>query len=197
MSNNQETLIQETKDLLETAQKEVLKEINNKKNWLSRIFSKEDIGSLKQAQSSISKAINQMKNFVKDEASMVIKLQNHLNEKNSSIKKLEEEFNKSQVETSTLKDKIKFFEAEFEKLKQEKLSENNQAEKQPAKTISEAKDSKAEEELKSRIRTLEENNQDLVKKYQISQEDLQESQKLTVELSSRIKRLKSEIVSSH
>jgi hypothetical protein len=194
MSNNQESLIQETKDLLETAQKEVLKEINNKKNWLSRIFSKEDIGSLKQAQSSISKAINQMKNFVKDEASMVIKLQNHLNEKNSSLKKLEEDFNKSQVETSSLKDKIKFFEAEFQKLKEEKLRENNPAEKQPTKIVT---DSKAEEELKSRIKILEDNNQDLVKKYQISQEDLQESQKLAVELSSRIKRLKSEIVSSH
>ena len=64
MSNNQETLIQETKDLLETAQKEILKEISCKKNWLSKIFQKEDLSSLKQAQSSISKAINQIKKII-------------------------------------------------------------------------------------------------------------------------------------
>jgi chromosome segregation ATPase len=191
MSNNKDTLLKETKELLETAQKEVLREINNKKNWLSKIFSKHDISSLKQAQSSISKAINQMKNFVKDEEFLVNKLQKHLNEKNSSIKKLEEEFNRSQIETSTLKDKIKFFEAEFEKLKQEKISENNQIEKQPEMIVTDLKD----EELKSRIKTLEENNQDLINKYQISQEDLEESHKLAVELSIRIKKLKSELVS--
>ena len=109
MSNNQDTLLKETKDLLETAQKEVLKEINNKKNWISKIFAKDDGYSLKQAQSSISKAINQMKNFVKDEASLVVKLQNHLNDKNSAFKKLEEDFLKSQTESNSLRDKIKFF----------------------------------------------------------------------------------------
>jgi len=58
-------------------------------------------------------------------------------------------------------------------------------------------DQKAQEELKDRIKALEEGNQNLQKKYEISQEDLQESQKLAVELSGRIKRLKSEIVSSN
>jgi chromosome segregation ATPase len=194
MSNNQDTLLKETKDLLETAQKEVLKEINNKKNWISKIFAKDDGNSLKQAQSSISKAINQMKNFVKDEASLVVKLQNHLNDKNSAFKKLEEDFLKSQTESNSLRDKIKFFEAEFEKLKQEKSQAAESSRDQEPKMVF---DQKAQEELKDRIKALEEGNHNLQKKYEISQEDLQESQKLAVELSGRIKRLKSEIVSSN
>jgi predicted RNase H-like nuclease (RuvC/YqgF family) len=191
MSNNQNGLIQETKELLESAQKEVIKEINNKQNWLNRIFKKEDLSSLKLAQSSISKALNQMKNFVKDDSSLINKLQNHLNEKNSSLKKLEEEFNKSQVETSTLKDKIRFLETEFEKLRQEKLNQANQEEPLKATNQAETK------ELIEKIKNLELNNEALVKKFSISQENLQENQKLTHELSGRIKRLKSEIVSSH
>jgi peptidoglycan hydrolase CwlO-like protein len=183
MSNNQETLIQETKDLLETAQKEILKEISCKKNWLSKIFQKEDLSSLKQAQSSISKAINQIKNFVKDEAGLVIKLQKHLNEKNHSLKKLEEDVKQSQTETGALKDKIRFLEAEVQRL------QNETTKTKP--TIS-----NSDQELKDRIRALEDSNQDLVKKYQLSQEELSTSQKLSVELSSRIRRLKSEIVSN-
>lgn len=192
MSNQQESLLKETKDLLETAQKEVLKEINNKRSWLSRIFNKEEADSLKHAQSSISKAINQMKNFVKDEASLIVKLQNHLNEKNSAIKKLEEDFTSSQKETSNLRDKIKFFEQEFERLKQERL--DSAIEPSEAKA---PKDNKFEEELKSKIKSLEEMNRDIQQKYNVTQEALNETQMLAVELSMRIKRLKSEIVSTN
>ncbi|MDA0772425.1 MAG: hypothetical protein O3C63_05735 [Cyanobacteria bacterium] len=185
--SKQESILKETGDLLESARTEVLKEINNGKGLLSSIFGDRKSESLKRAQSSISKAINQMQGINKDESGLVGKLQQHLNQKAEDLKKLEAEVERSQKETSELRDKIKFFQ--------------NQIEKQSA-TAKETKELKApqehhkiEQEFKAKIQELEESNRDIQIRFTSSQESLKESEELTAEFANRLKRLKSEITS--
>ncbi len=188
MPNDQDTLIKETNDLLESAQKEVLQEINTKRNLFSRIFSGKSVSeSLKQAQSSISKAINQMQSLKKIDSSLISKLQKHINEKNNELKKLEESFESTKKETSELKDKIEFYETEFAKFKsaEQEVSVDTTEEKSVA--------SKIEEDLKKKIQALEEENSNIERKYTISRDELKDTQALAVEFSARIKKLKAEI----
>lgn len=190
--SNQESTLKEANELLENAQKEVLKEINNKRNLFSRLFNGGESESLKQAQSAISKAINQMKIFNKDESSLVVKLQNHLNDKNQTIKKMEEQLQSCQKDNSELKDKIRFYEAEIETFKK-----NNAKSEAENKTANEERrtESKIDENLQNKIESLENTNRDFQSRFKASQEDLASSQKLNVELNARIKRLKAELVS--
>jgi len=190
MSNQQETLLQQTNELLEAAQKEVLKEINNQKTFLARLFSKNNIETLKQAQSSISKAINQMKNFTKDESTLIVKLQNHLNEKSNLIKQLEEKNLNSDKEISDLKDRVKFFEQEALKASSIKVEASPNT-----STNNAISEHKLEEGLKAKIKELEDHNHSVKTQFTLTKESLEKSQALSVELSKRMKRLKAEITS--
>lgn len=194
MSNDQDTLLKEANELLETAQKEVLQEINTKRNLISRLFAGKSVSdSLKQAQSSISKAINQMKNIKKGDTSIVGKLQKHLNEKNVELQKLEESFQSSKKESSELRDKIKFYETEFAKMQS---SRDVQVEEEETK-VSKEKNHKLEEDLKQKIQDLEDKNRNLGEKYTIKRDELKKSQELAVEFSARMKRLKAEVLNQN
>jgi septal ring factor EnvC (AmiA/AmiB activator) len=189
MSNNQDSLIKEANELLEIAQKEVLKEINNKQSFLTRLFAgQKSSEALKQAQSSISKAINQMKNFTRDESSIVTKLQNHLNDKTSKIKKLEDEYLQALKEKEELADKLKTIQSRIDK-----LQDLEEANSEPIIEKFPHNDHKLEEDLKSKIQSLEETNRELENKFILTKEDFSKSQALIVEFSKRMKRLKSEI----
>ncbi len=189
MSKQQDSVLREAGELLESAQKEVLKEINNKQGFLSRIFAKDNGESLKQAQSAISRAINQMKNFSKDESSLIVKLQNHLNEKSKLIKTMEEQFASSEREAGTLRDKIRFYEAELVKLKEKEVSVPESA-NQPAENH------KLEEEFKAKIRELEDSNREIQSYFESSREELNNAHQLNVEFANRIKRIKAEITNN-
>jgi chromosome segregation ATPase len=189
MSNNQDSFIKETNELLEIAQKEVLKEINKKQSFLNRLFTgQKSSEALKQAQSSISKAINQMKSFTKDESNAITKLQNHLNDKASRIKKLEEEYAEVFKQKEELADKLKTVQASIDKLK-DSTEARSEATTEQITYI----DYKQEEVLRNKIKTLEQKNKELENIFSLTREDFKKSQVLVVEFSKRMKRLKSEI----
>lgn len=190
MSSNQDSVIREANELLENAQKEVLREINKKKGFLAKLFiGKDGTEALKQVQSSISKAINQMKNLSRDESSIVVKLQSHLNEKITQIKKLELEHRKAEQEKEELADKLKNIQLTIGKLQNE--AHNIEEEAKPNNN----NDHKIEEDLKHKIQALEDTNKTIESKFILTKEDLSKSQALVVEFSRRMKRLKSEITS--
>ena len=184
--SKQESILKETGDLLENARAEVLKEINSGKGLLSRIFGERKNDSLKRAQSSISKAINQMQSFNKDESGLIGKLQQHLNQKTEDLKKLEAEVERSQKETSELRDKIKIFQNEIEKFKA--TTKETSIIEAPLGTH------KIEQDFKAKIQELEESNREIQTRFTFSQDSLKESEELTAEFAHRLKRLKSEII---
>ncbi len=192
MSNNQQdNLIKEISELLETAQKEVLREINSRKSFFARVFSSDKKDNLKQAQSAISKALNQVKNLGKDGSSIVGKLQNNLNEKAAALKKLEETCSEHDKAIRDLNNSVKYYKDELAKaqeqfVKQETSSTTNNVET----SVKQVDNSEFEE----RIKDLEYNAKDYENRYRASQEDLGKSQMLSVELSRRLKRLKSELI---
>ncbi|MDD9899006.1 MAG: hypothetical protein OXU45_08425 [Candidatus Melainabacteria bacterium] len=187
MSKPEESVLKETGDLLETARNEVLNEINNKRSLLGRIFGNGDNDSLKRAQSSISKAINQMQNFGKDESGLVVKLQQHLSQKAEEVKDLEKQFEETERQTSTLRDKVRFYEAEIEKLKEANAQERQVELPQEHHRI--------EEDLKAKIQELEDSNREIQIRFEGVCDDLQDSEELTVEYYQRLKRVKTEITS--
>ncbi len=188
--SNTDAILREANELLETAQKEVLKEINSQGSGILRFFIKKKTDSLKQAQSAISKAINQMRNLVKDEAAVIAKLQNHINEKTSQAKKLEESNTIAQKEISELRDKIKFYEDQLQRVAPS--SESAVA----AKPVEARPMPHLEEEFKTKLKELEERNTSLQERFKASKDDLAKSQQLSVELSKRIKRIKAEVTNN-
>lgn len=189
MSKPQDSILREAGELLESAQKEVLREINNKQDFLSRVFAKNNGESLKQAQSAISRAINQMKNFSKDESSLIVKLQNHLNEKSKALKTMEELFTEKEKETSALKDKARLYEAELNKLKETELIAP-EAEARPIENH------RLEEEFQAKIKELEDSNKEIKTSFETSREELGNARQLNVEFANRIKRIKAEITNN-
>lgn len=190
MSNNQQdNLIKEISELLETAQKEVLREINSRKSFFARVFSSDKKDNLKQAQSAISKAINQVKNLGKDGSSIVGKLQNNLNEKAAVIKKLEDACSEHDKSIRDLNLSVKYYKDELAKAQEQFV--NKETETATVQTNVKQFDNSA---LEERIKDLEYNAKDYENRYRASQEDLGKSQMLSVELSRRLKRLKSELI---
>jgi chromosome segregation ATPase len=187
--SKQDSILKEAGELLESAQKEVLREINNKQGFLSRMFSKNNGESLKQAQSAISRAINQMRSFTKDESSLIVKLQNHLNEKSKIVKEMEERFAESEKETSTLKDRMRLYEAELNKLKEKELIS-------PELAVVPAENHRLEEEFQTKIKELEGANREIQMVVKASKEELGNARQLNVEFANRLKRLKAEITNN-
>ncbi len=186
-NNNHNSIVNETRELLENAQREVLQEINTKRSFFVRLFSNKETNNLQQVQSHISKALNQLKKIGADDNGMVSKLQNHLNDKASVIKKLEEQFERSGKESSELRDRIRFYEQEVTRLKEQSISTEVDSAK--------INEQKLEEDFKAKIQALEDAHREVENRFKASQEDLRRSQEMTVEFSQRIKRIKSEITS--
>lgn len=190
MSNNQQdNLIKEISELLETAQKEVLREINSRKSFFARVFASDKKDNLKQAQSAISKALNQVKNLGKDGSAIVGKLQNNLNEKAAVIKKLEDTCSEHDKAIRDLNNSVKYYKDELAKAQEQFVTKETETATVPGNA--QQFDTSA---LDERIKDLEYNAKDYENRYRASQEDLGKSQMLSVELSRRLKRLKSELI---
>lgn len=186
--SDKSSFIKETKELLEDAQKEVLKTLNSETSFLSRLFSGSAKDSLKIAQSSISKAMNQIKNLREDESSTAAKLQKRISERDEKIKSLENEAQHKDKEASDLNDKIRQLEAKITDL--EKTPE-------PQAAIQEAVEVKndpgLEDSLREAIAKLESKTTFLTEKLDQNKKELKDSNNLVLEFSSRMKRLKSEL----
>lgn len=186
MSNN-ETLIKELKNLLEDARKSVLKEINHKSNFIQRIF-RASADDLSEAQSSLSKAINVTGKLGSSDSEAVAKLQTHLNEKSQRIQELEAKLKQEDTELEMLREKTKSQTKEIEKLKAN-LSESKEQKPAPVQNTDTSKFEKEIEELKLK-------NKDLKERLDGSRAQEQEAWELSVEFSQRLKKLKTELVSS-
>ena len=189
--SDKDTIIKEANELLEDAQKEVLRALNGETSFLTRLFSGNKKDRLKVAQSSISRAINQMNNLKANDNSAVGKLQKHINERDQKIKELEKSFETSQQESSTLKDQLRQYKAKIESLEAQTETEEV-AEQVP---VVDPHQHKIEEDLKNKLKSIEEKNLFLSQKIEQSQKELNESNDLVLEFSSRMKRMKSEITS--
>ena len=187
--SDKETIIKETKLFLEDAQKGVLKALNSETSFLSRLFSGSAKESLKLAQSSISRALNQVRSLKEDESSVIAKLQKRISERDDKIKSLETKSHEKDQSQSDLKDKIRQLEAQLEQGSQvEAQVEENQVKE-------EDHTSKIEESLRETIAKLEDRNNFLTEKLQQNETEMKSSNELILEFSSRMKRLKSEITS--
>lgn len=186
--SNKNSFIEETKTLLETVQKEVLKEICSEKNLFEKIFKNDKPESLKQIQSSVAKALDQIKNFSSAGSDSTAKLQTHLNEKNQIIKDLETKLNDTLRENTLLRDQLNFHKKQLEKVLANQ-TENVSIEQEFSKSKDDLR-----KEFEKVVENLEEEKKALQKRYDFSQEELDQSQKLSDELSKRLKRLKSEII---
>lgn len=191
---NQQELLKETQELLETAQKEVLKEINTKENFLAKIFAGKNNKSLRTAQSKLARALNQMKSFDESKESNALKLQQNINDKTQALKDIEAKFTASLTEMENLKAQLDKAKAEVQiakqKASQEALSERDTAieEKLQMESTLQAKIDE--------IQASKERHDDLTERFEASQTDLNQTRKLTLELSNRLKRLKAEVTSS-
>ncbi len=174
----------DTKSLLESARAAVLKEVNTSAGFLQKLLGAGDKTALREAQSAIAKAINQLD---RDEGNdSTAKLQTHLNEKSNRIKELEKKLSQAQEELEIISEKAKAFEAELQKAR-------NTAPSSPViiNTESSVELTKAQERcevLSQRIKELEERNQGL---YQESKD----AWDLSLEFNKRLKKLKAEILS--
>ena len=185
--SDKSTLIKETKEYLEDAQKEVLKTLNSETSFLSRLFSNSAKNNLKLAQSSISKAMNKIKNMSDDQSGIVGKLQKHISERDEKIKNLENETSQKDKEAGLLKDQLRQIEGQLSSYK------NQPEQKQETIKPPLADNSKLEEGLREAIAKLEEKNKFLSEKLNQNQDELRDSNDLVLEFATRIKRLKSEV----
>ena len=190
--SDKDTIIKEANELLEDAQKEVLKALNGETSFLTRLFSGNKKDRLKVAQSSISRAINQMNNLKSNDQSAVGKLQKHISERDQKIKELEKNFEASQQESSTLKDQLRQYKAKIDNLEAQTKQETEAVEQTP---VVDPHQHKIEEDLKNKLKSIEEKNLFLSQKIEQSQKELNDSNDLVLEFSSRMKRMKSEITS--
>jgi uncharacterized coiled-coil DUF342 family protein len=185
------TIIKEAKEFLEDAQKEVLRTLNSETSFLSRLFSGSAKSNLKSAQSSISKAINQVNSLREDENSIAAKLQKRISERDERIKTLENAVLEKSKEPSALRDQIKQLEAKIVDLeKAPKLEANPEVTNQV-----EDHAPKIEDSLRETINKLESKSLFLTEKLDQNKKELKDSHSLILEFSTRMKRLKSEITS--
>ncbi len=195
---NKESLVKETKSLLQTAQKEVTREMNSQKSFFSKLFSGNALEALKTAQSNIAKALNNLESFNESGTQAERKLQANLGERDTKIKSLEEELTAARNDASTLSDRIKFLENQQAKLEAEKieLKEEDQTPSAPlpeqAPVISNEEVKKLEEEKEK----LQFERAEINDKYQSTKKDLKDAQNLAIEFNKRLARLKTEILVS-
>lgn len=188
--SDKSTMIKEAREYLEDAQKDVVKTLNSETSFLSRLFSSVAKDNLKAAQSSISKAINQLNNIKDDGNSIVGKLQKHISERDEKIKKAETEAQEKSKIASTLEDQIKVLEARIEDLQKRPELKEEVASSNPQEEHTEVN---KEDQLRESIEKLESKNTFLKEKLDQNFKELKDSNELVLEFSNRMKRLKSEL----
>ncbi len=181
--SNKENIIEKTKSFLETAQKEVLKELCSERNLFERLFRNKKPETLKQIQSNVSKALDQIKAFYDNETNTTSKLQTHLNEKNQIIKSLESTVGSISRENTLLKEQLET---------QQKRSEQKATITTEQEVIK--LNGNQHKEFENAIERLEKENKILSEKFDSSEKELNSAQEMTDELSKRLRRLKSEII---
>ena len=187
------TIIREAQDFLEDAQKGVMKALNSEASFLSRLFTGSAKDSLKLAQSSISRALNQIANLREDESTTLGKLQKHLSERDQKIKNLEAQSEKQEQEKSSLNDRIRQLESKIKDF--EGKSQEEQAAQAGREEEAQQESRKLEDNLKSTIEKLEGKNLFLTEKLDQNTKELRTSHDLILEFSTRLKKLKSEVTS--
>jgi chromosome segregation ATPase len=184
--STKESMIKETETLLEKVQREVLRELNSEESFLRKFF----LGSskaeyLRQLQSNISKAINKIKAFDSEDGEKLTALQTHLNEKTQIIRELEKKLEVLKGESESLRDKIKTLD-----------HQGNNREEPDQKFSQDSPQTVLEEKYKQKIAELEESYGSVLEKLKFEQEEASQAKNLSLELSRRLKRLKTEIISS-
>lgn len=172
----------ELKSLLENAQEAVLRELNSKTGFLQKLLGASDKSGLREAQSAIAKAINQLGKSGDNEPNA--KLQTHLNEKAKLLKELEAKLERKSEELEINLEKSKGLEIELQKAKQA-----------PTQTlVTPITDNRALEELKQKFETLQNNKEELERKFSATKQELEEAWDLGLEFNKRLKKLKIEIL---
>ncbi len=175
----------ELKSLLENAQDAVLREINSKAGFLQKLLGTNDKSGLREAQSAIAKAINQLGKSTDNEPNA--KLQTHLNEKSKLIKELETQLELKKEALELSQEKVKGLESELQKAKQ--------ATAQTVVTdVAPATDNRELEELKQKFENLQSNKEELERKFSATKQELEEAWDLGLEFNKRLKKLKIEIL---
>lgn len=194
-----ESIIKEIKNLLSSAQKDVLNEINNQKNFFARLFGASGVEALKSAQSNIAKAVNHLESLGAEDSQTTAKLQANLSEKDSEIKDLNQKLAGANDEISSLKSKITFLENQTHKL-EEQASASPQEEEAVVET---SKANQEDSSIKDLLSKLEEEKDKLTQERdalneqcQSSNKELKEVKNITVELNKRLSKLKAEILVS-
>ncbi len=177
----------DTKSLLESARAAVLKEVNTSTGFLQKLLGAGDKTALREAQSAIAKAINQLD---RDEGNAsTAKLQTHLNEKSNRIKELEKKLEHNQEELEIITEKVKAYEAEMQKLR------NATVPSSPATIIQENNNSAELEKLQERCESLAQRNKELEERNNNLYQESKEAWELSLEFNKRLKKLKAEILS--
>ncbi len=174
----------ELKSLLENAQDAVLREINSKAGFLQKLLGANDKSGLREAQSAIAKAINQLGKSTDNEPNA--KLQTHLNEKSKQIKELESQLELKKEALELAQEKAKGLESELQKAKQ--------ASQQTVTAAAPVSDNRELEELKQKLETLQGNKEELERKFSATKQELEEAWDLGLEFNKRLKKLKIEIL---
>lgn len=184
--SNSESIIKEFKSLLEDIQDDVLKAKNAESSFFQRIFSSSNTEVLSKAQSNIAKAINKLADFNGSESQLVAKLQSHLNERDQKIKDCEGQIAELQSEKEVLKEKLDFSDKQ--------LNKKEEAPVEVVQTELKSNESSELDVLKQKIENLQEGREEINRKYQASQEELKDAENISVELSKRLNKLKSELL---
>jgi len=152
---------------------------------LQKLFGRNDNkNALREAQSAIAKAINQLDKQESKEPTA--KLQTHLNEKSNRIKELEKTLERKSEDLEIALEKAKALELELNKAKTIVVTE----------TVPVAADNRELQELSDKYTNLNRQNEELRAKFSASQQELGEAWDLTLEFSKRLKKLKAEILAS-
>ena len=176
---------EELKSLLENAQDAVLHEINSKAGFFQKLLGANDKSGLREAQSAIAKAINQIGKSTDKEPTS--KLQTHLNDKSKQIKELEAQLELKKEALELSQEKAKGLEAELLKAKQS-------AQQTTTATTAPIVDNRELEELKQKFETLQANKEELERKFSATKQELDEAWDLGLEFNKRLKKLKIEIL---
>ena len=195
MASN-ESIIKEAKNNLENAQKELLKEINTQKNPLQRLFSNAQSAALKSAQSFLAKALNQLNNLNAGTNQNAAKLQANLSQKDADIKALEDKLKSSEDKVYKLEGNVTFFENQIKDLETKLAQKTEEANKTPETLVESQTAPIADNKLEEKVEKLNQENKDLVEKFKQSESELKEAQNIAAEVNTRLKKLKSEVLSS-
>jgi len=188
--SNKENTVKELKHLLETAQRELLKEINANRNFFQKMFGKSE--TLQLVQSNLAKALNQVGNLKLNDSGAVSKIQTHLNEKTQDLATAQSKLEALEDQNIILNNKVKLLENQVQELRQKSETKVEVEETTAVSETAAVENNTNNEELEN----LQAFKADLLERFDASQEALHDSQNLTTELNKRLKRLKTELLTN-